>query len=252
MLFRFLIASAVLLGYCAIKKVRPPHKRDLPLFISTGFFGMFLYMWAFNTGTEMVPAGISGFIIAASPVFTLILSILFLKEKAGPLIWLGVLVSFAGIVIIASTQIADMRLNTGVLLLLAAAVLTSFFNIIQKRILKKYTAIQSISYSVAFAALFMCIFFPSLIRDIAHAPAAANAVIAYLGVFPAAIAYVLWSYALSKAEKTIYVTSFLYLSPFLASIMAFLWLGERIPALAVAGGTVTIAGMVITNFVRKP
>ena len=250
MLFRFLVASVFLLGYNGIKKVKPPDVKDLPMFAAAGFFGIFLYMWAFNTGTNMVNSGISGFIIASAPVFTLILSIIFLKEKAKPLVWVGVLISFAGIVIIGSTQIIDTQLNTGVWLLVAAAVLTSIFNIIQRNILRKYSAMQSVTYSITFATLFMCFFFPNLIREFAYAPLSVNIAVVYLGLFPAALAYLMWSYALSKTDKTVHVTSFLYLTPFLASVIAFLWLGETMPGFAVLGGIVIISGMVLTNFVR--
>ena len=251
MIFRFLVASALLLGYCRIKKVPLPQKKDLPLFILSGFLGLFLYMWAFNTGTGLVLSGISGFIIASAPVFTLLLSILFLKEKTGLLVWIGVMVSFGGIVVIGVTQVTEMQLNTGIWLLLSAAVFTSFFNIIQKHILKKYTAIQATTYSVAFGTLFMCIFLPDLFREFPVAPMQVNLIVIYLGIFPAALAYFLWGYALAKVEKTVYVTSFLYLTPFLASVIAFFWLGERIPPLAFLGGLIVVAGMVITNVFRR-
>ena len=250
MLFRFLVAVLLLLGYCAVKKVPPPRARDLPAFASAGFVGLFLYMWAFNTGSVMVLSGISGFIIASSPVFTLILSMIFLKEKAGPLIWFGVLLSFGGIIIIGFTQVTEMRLNSGVWLLLSAAVFTSIYNIIQKIILRKYTALQATAYSIAFGTLFMCIFIPDLIRELPGGPMSANIVVIYLAIFPGALAYFLWGYALSKAEKTVYATSFLYLSPFLASVMAFFWLGERLSLMAFLGGVVVVMGMVITNVLR--
>jgi len=251
MLFRFLVASAVLLVYCIIKKVPLPHKRDLPIFIGSGLTGLFLYMWAFNTGAAMVYSGISGFIIAASPVLTLILSVIFLKEKAGPIIWLGVLISFGGIVLIATTQVTDMQFNWGIVLLLSAAILTSSYNIIQKKILKKYTVTQATSYTVIIGTLFMFIFFPHLIREFPYAPMRVNMLVVYLGLFPAALAYFLWAYALSKVEKTVYATSFMYPIPFLASIFAFFWLGERLPPLAIVGGIIIVVGMIITNTYRK-
>ena len=251
MLFRFIVASLVLLGYCAWKKIPPPKKKDFPMFFLGGFVGLFLYMWAFITGTSFVSAGISSFIIASAPIFTLILSILFLKEKASVLIWIGVLVGFGGIAIISFTQAEGLQLNIGVLILLVASCLTSVFMIVQKHLLRTYTAIQCSAYSVGIATVFMCIFLPALIREFPHAPMSANLVIVYLGAFPAGMAYFLWNLALSKVEKTIYVTSFLYLIPFIASILAFLWLGEEMPALALLGGIVIIVGMVITNFMQK-
>ena len=251
MLYRFLLASALLLAYCGIKKVPWPDKRDMPMFVLCGFAGLFLYMWAFNTGTDMVTSGISGFIIASAPVFTLIMSIVFLKEKAGAMIWIGVLVSFAGIAIIAATQVTDLQLNAGVLILLFASVSTSSYIVIQKHLLKKYSVTQITAYPIVLGTLFMCIFMPNLIREFPQAPMSANIVVVYLGLFPAAIAFFLWGYALNKAEKTVYVTSVLYLSPFLTAVIAFFWLGEILPPLALVGGVVVVAGMIITRTFPK-
>ena len=251
MVFRFLVASFVLLLYVIVKKVPLPKLKDLPMFMLSGFIGLFVYMWAFNTGTAHVVSGISGFIIASAPVFTLILSIVFLKEKSGFACWFGVLLSFSGIIIIAMTQITEMELNIGVWLLLLAAVATSVFNITQKKILKTYSTVQATAYTVIFGTVFMCIFLPDLLREAPYSTTFANIVVVYLGVFPAALAYFLWSFALSRAEKTVHVTSCLYLVPFLASLIAFFWLGETMPALAFVGGIVVIAGMGITNFVKR-
>jgi len=248
MLFRFLVAAIALLGYCGFKKIPPPKKKDLPLFLAAGFFGLFVYMWAFTTGAQTVPAGLSSFIISSAPVYTLIFAIVFLKEKATVQIWLGVLISFAGLAIISFSQAGTLQLSIGILLLLLAAVLLSTYNIIQKRILQTYTAIQSTAYCVGIATVCMLIFLPTLARELPYAPMSANLVIVWLGIGPAAGAYFLWAIALSRAEKTIHVTSFSYLTPFLASIIAFVWLGEQMAPLALLGGVIIITGMVLTNF----
>ena len=247
MLYRFLVASSLLMIYCAVRKVPPPSKKDLPILALTGFFGVFLYMWAFNTGSQMVISGISGFIIASSPIFTLILSILFLKEKSGTKTWAGVLISFIGIIIIAVTQITDMQLNFGIWLLLFAATSTSIYFVLQKFIRRNYTAIQATAYPMAIGTVPMLIFIPGLLYELPGTPMVAHGLIIYLGVLPGALAYFLWGYALAAAKKTIYITSFLYLSPFLSSILAFFWLGEVMPVLALFGGVVVIAGLVISR-----
>jgi len=252
MLFRFAVASLALLVVCVIKKTPLPKVRDLPLFALCGVVGVFLYMWLFNTGTDLVAAGISGFIIASVPVFTLILSIIFLKEKAKPMIWVGVITSFLGIVIIATTQMTDgFEINEGVWILLVAALVAGVFIVTQRLLLRKYSVLQATAYPIIIATVFMLIFLPDLLQELPNATSGASIVVVYLGVFPAAIAYLFWGYALANAQKTVHITSFLYLSPFLASIMAFIWLGERLPFLAIIGGAVVVGGMVITNTIKN-
>jgi drug/metabolite transporter (DMT)-like permease len=154
-------------------------------------------------------------------------------------------------VIIGATQVTDMEINVGILFLFIAAVSASVYMIIQRRILQKYTTIQATAYSIFCGTAFMLIFLPRLINEFTISLVSVNLIVVYLGAFPAALAYFLWGYALSKAEKTIYVTNFLYLVPFVSSLIAFLWLGEIMPMLAFAGGFVVIAGMVIINVYKS-
>jgi len=68
-----------------------------------------------------------------------------------------------------------------------------------------------------------------------------------MGVFPAAVAYLAWSYALAKANKTANVTVFSYLIPFVSALIAYFWLKETLTIFVLIGGIVIIAGMLLTN-----
>ncbi len=251
MLFRFLVASATLAVFALFKGIKPPRKKDILLFASCGFVGIFLYMWAFNTGTSLVSSGISSFIIAFAPAITLVLSILILKEKAGFNTWLGVAISCTGLVIVAYGKSAKFELNLGIVILTGAAFCTAAYNILQRQLLKRYSPTEAISYCVWFATMFMLVFLPKLAAEFPGKPLGVNLTIVYLGVFPAAVSYFLWSFALSKAEKTVHVTNFLFLSPFSSVLLSYLWLGEHMPVISFAGGIVIIGGMVYSNLVNR-
>jgi drug/metabolite transporter (DMT)-like permease len=68
----------------------------------------------------------------------------------------------------------------------------------------------------------------------------------YLGVFPGALAYLAWNYSLSKAPASI-LASTLNISPVPAIIIAWIWLNEIPTALAIIGGAVAIAGVLVVN-----
>lgn len=247
MLFRFIAASATLIIAGMIKKIRLPEKKDLPMFALAGFVGIFLYMMFFNSGTVHVDSGISSFIIASAPIFAIIASRILLAEKVSKLCWLGVSVSLGGIAVITVSQTVDYAMNIGIVLLLLAAITSSGHNVIQRKLLKKYTALEATTYSITAATLVMLVFTPTLIRELPYSTAGVNLIVIYLGVFPAAIAYLFWGYALSKTAKTSHVVVFLYLIPFVALLLGYIWLDEVLSAWAVVGGVIIIIGMILAN-----
>ena len=247
MLLRFLYASATLAAISAIKGVRLPEKRDLPKFAAGGLVGVFLYMLFFNMGAVTVMSGVASFIIASAPVFTIIMARLLLKEIVRPICWVGVAVSFGGLVVVMLSQTAELAFGSGAVLILGSALASGGHNVIQRSLLKRYTALEATTYSVLAGTVFMLAFVPGLVRELPAAPLHVNLVVAYLGIFPAALGYLSWGLALSKAEKTTHVTVFLYLKPFMASLLGFLWLRETFSLWSLLGGAIIIAGMVLTN-----
>ncbi|TIX04022.1 MAG: EamA/RhaT family transporter, partial [Mesorhizobium sp.] len=67
-----------------------------------------------------VSAGAAGFIINVSPIFTAIMAMALLGERFSGLAWLGTLISFAGIGIIAMADGQGLHFNTGALLVLGS------------------------------------------------------------------------------------------------------------------------------------
>ena len=247
MLLRFLVASLTLLIVVFIKKTKFPYKKDIPMFALAGFLGIFLYMWLFNVGIGTVPSGVSSFIISSAPVYTTLLSVFILKERVNRFCWIGIFLSLCGLGVITISQMQGFVMNTGVLLLIGAGISTSLYFIIQRKLMKKYTPLEATAYPIFFGTLFMLIFLPGLINDMPNAPTAANLLTIYLGIFPAAVAYLSWGYALSKAKNTANATMFLYLTPFVATLLAFIWLNETLSSFALIGGVVIISGMIISN-----
>jgi drug/metabolite transporter (DMT)-like permease len=92
----------------------------------------------------------------------------------------------------------------------------------------------------------MLVFAPSFVRQFATAAPSATLAIIYLGIFPAAVAYVLSNYALSRMPASL-MTTFLYLSPVLAALIAWVWLGEIPALLTVIGGVISIGGVILVQ-----
>jgi len=69
-----------------------------------------------------------------------------------------------------------------------------------------------------------------------------------LGVFSSAVAYAAWSQAFAKAEKTSSVSNYMFITPFLASLLGFVLAGEKPDSSMIAGGVVILCGMIIFYF----
>ena len=251
-ILRIFISSIFLIVVAAIKKIRLPEKKHLPRIVLCGFIGIFLFNVFLNVGASYVASGVGSFIINSSPVFTLIMSRFILKEVVRPACWFGIIISFCGLMTVMMSQVAGFSINVGVLILLLAAFSTSGYNVILRSLLKTYTAFEATTYAVVSSTVFFLVFIPDAVRDIsANPPMIASFFIVQMGIFPAGLAYLAWGFALAKAEKTAHATVFLYLTPFIAAIIGYLWLRESIYLLSMVGGAVIIGGMVLTNTLGK-
>ncbi|AZT84696.1 DMT family transporter [Marinobacter sp. NP-4(2019)] len=74
-------------------------------------------------------------------------------------------------------------------------------------------------------------------------PGTAFAAAVYVGVFEMGIAFVLWSYAMKKAENTSRVSNLIFISPFLSLVFISLILGEVILPSTYVGLVLIVAGL---------
>jgi len=245
-LLRFLIASAMLLVYALITRMRLPAVRDVPAILLLGFLGITIYQVALSYGEQSVSAGAASILVATVPCFTAILATIFLHERIRLLGWLGIAISFVGVIIVVIGEGTGLSLATGALLILIASLAESVYFVLQKPYLKRYTGIELATYSIWAATLFMFIYTPGLLQQIQVAPIAATLSVIYLGIFPAAFAYLAWSYALARMSAS-NTSSFLYVIPIFAILLAWPLLNEIPSLLSLIGGIVVILGVALVN-----
>ncbi|MBE3558209.1 MAG: EamA family transporter [Ktedonobacteraceae bacterium] len=245
-LFRFLIASAALLIYALITHMRLPDLRDLPAMFLLGLIGITGYQVSLTFGELSVSAGTASFLVASVPCFTALLALFFLKERLSVWGWLGIIISFLGVALISSGSGGGFSFTPGALLVLLASLSESFYFIAQKRYMRKYNALQLAAYTMWTGTFFTLVFTPEMIQQIPLAPLPSTLSIVYLGIFPAAIAYVTWAFTLSRMPASI-ATSFLNISPVLALLISLVWLNEIPTWLELGGGLVVIIGVLIVN-----
>ena len=247
---RYLIASAILIVVGIVVKLAPPQKGDLKWFLLSGFFGFFVYLIAFNQGCITVTAATSSVIIAIAPVITTLFARIFYHEKVSVIQWVATGVEFAGVVVLKLLDSA-FSLGSGILLLLLAAVALSAYNLLQRKLTKTYSGMQASAYSIFAGTIMLAVFLPGSVREVRAAPPIQLVYVAILGVFSSALAYLAWAQAMKKAKDTSSVSNYMFVTPFIASLLALLIAGEKLDTPTIAGGSVIMAGVLIFNFGDK-
>ncbi|CAN5633004.1 hypothetical protein BH10ACT10_BH10ACT10_03050 [soil metagenome] len=227
-----------------------PNRQEWPRLVAIGLLWFGLYNVALNAGEHLVDAGTAAMLIQISPVLVAVLAAVFLKEKATPALGIGLLVAFAGVVLIAtSTGEGGDRAPVGVLLCLLSAAVYAVSLILQKPLVARLPAIEVTWIACTVGAVACLPFAGDLLHETAAASTSDIGWVVFLGVFPTAIAFTTYAFALSQMSAgNLSVTT--YLVPPITVLLSWLFLSEAPPAMAYVGGALALVGVALAR--RKP
>lgn len=246
-LLRFLVASlfmGVIYSAQGIKK-QIPWKDRIQLLIA-GMAGIGIYNICLNYGELSVSAGIASFIIGLMPVMTVLLSLIFLQEKLSRGVWFGILISVMGLVLLAIGENSQPGMQQGILAILVSALMGAILTIIQKQYASDYHPVAIISWVMWGGTLLLLIFAPTLMQEIKTADLQTTAAVVYMGIFPAALAYLAWGYAL-KYMSASNASVTLYALPIVSTFLGFILLNEQPSLVSLIGSGITLFGAFIAN-----
>ena len=243
---RYFFSSIIVIFILIKQKISLPKLKDIPAFVFAGFSGYAGYIVFFNMATLLSSPSTLSVINALAPAITAIVAYFIFNEKIKIIGWISMGISFCGILILTLWN-GTLTVNKGVIYMLIGCVLLSLYNISQRYLTKKYSSFDVSMYSMLIGGILLVVYSPSSVRNIFSISFNSLILIIYMSVFPSIISYFFWTKAFEIAKHTTEVTSFMFVTPVLATLMGIIILGD-IPKLStLIGGVVIILGMIIFN-----
>ena len=224
-----------------------PTRREWGLVAVCGLGWFAVYNVALNAAEQRLDAGTTAMLVSVGPILIALLAGALLGEGFPRRLLTGAAVAFGGALVIgaATGRGADADL-VGSLLCLLAAVSWAVGVLAQKPAMRRLPALQ-VTFTACVVGALACLPFAGQLRaDLPGATPAATWGLVYLGLVPTAVAFGTWAYALSRTDAgRLGVTT--YVVPPLTILAAWPLLGEVPPALALAGGALTLVGVSLTR-----
>jgi drug/metabolite transporter (DMT)-like permease len=241
--FGRLLVASVVLGLVVLARHEPlPARRFVPGLVICGVLWFGIYNVALNEAERRVDAGTAAMLVNVGPILIALIAGFVLHEGFPRSLFTGCAVAFAGVVTIGLATSADgVTASWGAVLCLVAALTYAGGVVAQKPLLDGNSALMVTWIACTVGAVVCLPFGPQLLDQAGRASGEHVAAIAYLGVFPTAIAFTTWAYALARstAGRT---GSMTYLVPPLVVLMGWLVLSETPPLLALPGGVLCLVG----------
>lgn len=247
--FGRLAVGALGLGVIAMRYNRPrPRGKALGLIVAYGVAWFAGYTVVLNQAEHHLDAGTAAMLVNVAPILVAVFAGLLLDEGFPRTLIIGISVAFVGVAIITigGPGNASVGSGIGIVLALLAAILYAAGALLQKVTLRTVDAVTATFWGCLIGALVLVPFAPQFVAETAAAPPSALAVVVYLGVFPTAIAFSTWAYALARTNAGPMTATTLAV-PAIAVVLSWIVLGELPTVVAMAGGVLCILGVAITR-----
>ena len=256
---RTVLSAIILLLALRVTGGKQPVLRDLRVFALLGLVGIFGFNLMQFVGLKYTTAINGSLINAATPILTVVLSRLLLGERLRPLQLLGVVISFVGVVWVATdgswAVLSSLKFNTGDLMIFLAAACWSIYTIYGRKPTLKYSSLAVTAYASLFAAVY---FIPLGLNQYRLQPVSA---LSWAGIIAIGYSVLVGVFALVAWLKGVSIVGpsrasiYMNLLPLFTLVLASLLLGEQITLNHLAGGFFVLGGVYLTTsprFVVKP
>lgn len=257
--YRFLVASIFSLPFLvAILKRSNLHIQDYMKIVLLELVGTTLILWIIYTALNLTTAIESSFIYSTSPIFVTLAGVFFLRERETKREWKGLLLAFAGTLLIAIAPLLFTKTAfssgsfIGNMLMLIQNIIWAGYLVAAKKIYRSFPklAVTSISFFVGVVSFFFLSLptgnpLVTFVSDMQiPAVAFATAYMAIFGSIIGATTYLVAQNLIEVSEATI----FTYAEALVAIPAAMFLLGESVSPIVLVGAIITAIGIFVCTF----
>jgi drug/metabolite transporter (DMT)-like permease len=249
--FAMLLLGVIVIASSKRTEFRHWTRQDFRLSAVLGLLNPFLYYLLLFEAYDRLPAQEALPLNFAWPIVLVLLSIIILRQKIHPGSILSLLVSFLGVIIIATRgDPLSMRFENpaGVGMALGSTVIWALYWIYSSKDQRDSVCrlFCNFLFGVAYLLLFAVFNDQFTMPDL---PGLAGAL--YIATFEMALAFVCWLQALKLASNTAQVSSLIYITPFFSLVVIHFVVGEEIYPSTMIGLLLIIGGIVGQQWVER-
>ncbi len=249
--FRLLFSIPLLFAFSfLVKRLLIPKRKDIKLFFLIALFEPFLYFVGESYGMKYVSSTLASILIATIPLIAPFFAYYFFKEKLSANNYLGMIVSFIGVLIVVYV---DGKFGEapwfGIALIMLAVFSALGYTVVLKRLSARYNALTIVSYQNLIGAIyFIPIFFTVDFKEFINTSYNWKDFlpILYLSFFASTVAFIFFVQGIKKLglSKAIVFTNFI---PIVTAVLAVPMLNEKM-SIAKAGGIfIAIIGLFMSQ-----
>ncbi len=251
-LARLAIGSLCFAVLMLVRRVPLPARRDWPQLALLGVIGLTVYHLCLNYAETRIASGTAAILISLVPAATAAVSAIWVHERLSARTLLGLGVALVGVVMVVLASGKQVKFEPMAALVLLSVLASAIYFVGQKPLFARNSMIGVTAFTF-FAGTLGTLPFGlwGLPQALVLAPWSHIAALLWLGIAPTFVGYLTWNAALRRASAS-QVSSFIYFSPPIAVLIGWVWLDERLTALTLVGGVITVAGVVLANMRRRP
>lgn len=255
-----LVAGVALLRPSTLRTTR----RELGFLIVFGVFGLAFVQLFYFVGIQRLDIGIALVIQYLAPVFVALWARFYVHEPVRQRLWLAIALCLLGLSLVVELWGGGSSLDgLGVLACLVTALAYAAYVLMAERSLDSGRDVYSLlAWGFSMAAVFWAVLQPwwsfpveqvegsvSLLGRFDDVTVPVWLLLAYIVVLGTVVPFAMLVSALHHVPAT-RVTIVAMLEPVLAAIVAWIWLGEELAAVQIAGGLIVLAGVILAQTAR--